>query len=128
MSSQVFEARLRQPVMPLRHGIIIDMFGEINGAVEHALNSAYHNAEAENPEIIILNFSHVQYINSTGIALIVGLLAKARREKRTLAVYGLSDHYAELFFITRLADFMTMFPDEQSAISEIASTTTQKTE
>jgi anti-sigma B factor antagonist len=126
MPVQHFEARLRQPMMHLRRGMIIDMFGEINGSVEHALNTAYHKAEADNPEIIILNFSDVQYINSTGIALIVGLLAKARREKRILAVYGLSEHYMELFSITRLADFMTMFPDEESAISEIASTTTQK--
>jgi hypothetical protein len=30
----------------------------------------------------------------------------------------LSDHYVEIFNITRLADFMTVFPDESSALSE----------
>ena len=48
----------------------------------------------------------MDYINSTGIALIVGLLAKARASKRCLLAYGLSDHYVEIFNITRLSDFV----------------------
>jgi len=60
----------------------------------------------------------VDYINSTGIALIVGLLAKARASKRCLLAYGLSDHYVEIFNITRLSDFVSILPDEESALSE----------
>ena len=120
MPARTFEARLRQPVMHLRTGMIIDMSGEINASVEQTLNKAYAEAEAQNPEIIVLNFSDVDYMNSTGIALIVGLLARARSAKRSLAVYGLSEHYMEIFSITRLADFMTVFPDEDSAVSGIA--------
>jgi anti-anti-sigma factor len=60
----------------------------------------------------------VDYINSTGIALIVSLLAQARKSRQRLVVYGLSDHYVEIFQITRLADFMTIYPDEESALAE----------
>jgi anti-sigma B factor antagonist len=55
---------------------------------------------------------------STGIALIVGLLARARISKRRLVAYGLSDHYVEVFNITRLSDLMSVFPDEERAISQ----------
>jgi anti-anti-sigma regulatory factor len=48
----------------------------------------------------------------------VGLLARARTSKRRLLAYGLSDHYIEIFNITRLSDFMSVYPDEQSALSE----------
>jgi anti-anti-sigma factor len=75
-------------------------------------------ASPKKPEAILLNFEEVDYINSTGIALIVGLLAKARVSQRRLVAYGLSDHYVEIFEITRLSDFMSVFPDEESAISE----------
>ena len=75
MPDQFFEATLRHPVMHLAGAVIIDLQGEINGSVETTLNSAYEQAEAEDTENIILNFSAVNYINSTGIALIVGLLA-----------------------------------------------------
>jgi len=99
-------------------GAILDLRGEINGFSQEALNAAYADAEARDPESIILNFEGVDYINSTGIALIVGLLARARASKRRLLAYGLSDHYVEIFEITRLSDFVGVFPDEESALSE----------
>ena len=99
-------------------GAVLDLRGEINGFAEEALDAAYAEAEKGDPAAIILNFEEVDYINSTGIALIVGLLAKARASKRRLLAYGLSDHYVEIFNITRLSDFVGVYPDEESALSE----------
>jgi anti-anti-sigma factor len=96
--------------------VIIDLGGEINGLAEQELSEAFQSALDQNPNAIIFNFSSVNYINSTGIALIVGLLAEARKSHITLAVYGLSEHYQELFTITRISDFMKIYPDEESAI------------
>ena len=101
-------------------GAVLDLRGEINGFAQEALNAAYAEAEAMNQEAILLNFEGVDYINSTGIALIVGLLARARAAKRRLVAYGLSDHYVEIFNITRLSDFVNVFPDEESALSGAA--------
>jgi anti-anti-sigma factor len=99
-------------------GVVLDLRGEINGFGQEALDAAYAEAEKGDPEAILLNFEGVDYINSTGIALIVGLLAKARASKRKLLAYGLSDHYVEIFNITRLSDFVGVYPDEESALSE----------
>ena len=57
---------------------VLDLMGEINGFAEEALNTAYAEADAKDTKTILLNFEGVDYINSTGIALIVGLLARAR--------------------------------------------------
>jgi anti-anti-sigma factor len=92
------------------------LIGEINAFSDSALSAAYAEADKLNPATIVLNFSNVDYINSTGIALIVGMLAQARKAHRRLAVYGLSEHYIEIFQITRLADFMDIYPDRQSAL------------
>jgi anti-sigma B factor antagonist len=97
---------------------ILDLRGEINALAEGTLYAAYAEAEQHNADVILLNFSAVDYINSTGIALIVGLLARARKSKRRLLAYGLSDHYREIFQITRLVDFMHVFPDERSALAD----------
>jgi anti-sigma B factor antagonist len=99
-------------------GAVLDLRGEINGFGQEALDAAYAEAEKGDPEAIVLNFEEVDYINSTGIALIVGLLAKARAAKRRLLAYGLSEHYVEIFNITRLSDFVGVYPDEESALSE----------
>jgi anti-anti-sigma factor len=99
---------------------VLDLMGEINGFAEEALNTAYQQAHAKDTNTILLNFEGVDYINSTGIALIVGLLAKARASHKRLLACNLSEHYVEIFNITRLSDFMGIFPDEQSAVSEIS--------
>jgi anti-anti-sigma factor len=99
---------------------IIDLHGEIGLSAADALDAAYAQAGSRNPAAILLNFDDVDYINSTGIALIVGLLGKARRADRRLMVCGLSEHYMEIFRITRLAEFMSVFPDEASALAGVA--------
>ena len=96
---------------------VIDLYGDINASAEYDLDTLYQQAEQRETATIILNFSNVEYINSTGLALIVGLLAKARKTKRDLKVFGLNAHYTEMFQITRLSDFMSVYPDEASALS-----------
>ncbi|MFZ1401298.1 MAG: STAS domain-containing protein [Candidatus Promineifilaceae bacterium] len=85
---------------------VLDLHGEINSLADAALDAAYSAAEQGHPPKIVLNFAGVDYINSTGIALIVGLLARARAAHRPIAASGLSEHYREIFTITRLSDFM----------------------
>jgi anti-sigma B factor antagonist len=114
MSTKSLEAHVR--FVP---GVaILDLHGEINSLGEDVLNAAYAEAEGQAPDAILLNFSDVPYINSTGLALIVGLLARARKAHRRLLVCGLSDHFLEIFEITRLVDFMRVFPDEASALTD----------
>jgi len=115
MPAKQFEASVRhQPRVS-----IINLHGEIDGFAEDALNAAYAEADSKSSDVIMLNFSDVDYINSTGIALVVGLLAQARKAKRKLLAYGLSDHYVEIFHITRLADFMSVYPDETAALAGV---------
>jgi anti-anti-sigma factor len=114
MAVRHLEAEVRQE----RGVVVLDLRGEINGFAQEALDAAYAEAESNNPEAILLNVEGVDYINSTGIALIVGLLAKARVSQRRLVASGLSDHYVEIFEITRLSDYIGVFPDEESAMSE----------
>jgi anti-anti-sigma factor len=91
---------------------VIDLTGDVNSGAEAALNDAYARATAGGTDAVALNFARADYINSTGIALIVGLLAQARTSGIEVKAYGLSDHYREIFEITRLADFMTITDKE----------------
>jgi anti-anti-sigma factor len=87
---------------------VIELSGEVDRYAEQAVEGAYAEAAALGDGAIVLDFEHVDYINSTGIALIVGLLAKARAVNRQVRARGLTDHYREIFEITRLSDFMTI--------------------
>ena len=95
---------------------VLDLVGEVDGRAEPALQRAYDEAAAASPSVL-LNFAGAEYINSTGIALIVGLLAQARARAVQITACGLSEHYREIFEITRLADFMTIADNEDGALS-----------
>ncbi len=113
MSAQAFAGEIRQR----DSAAVVDLSGDIDGNAEQDLRTVYHEAVAGNPSTVVLNFEGVGYINSTGIALIVGLLAEARKAKQTVLAVGLSPHYQEIFQVTRLADFMPMFADEDAALA-----------
>jgi anti-anti-sigma factor len=104
-----FEARVvREGVAAAEADLAIQLQGEIDGRAEATLQDAYTEAAQRDPRRLLLDFAEVDYINSTGIALIVGLLARARKERREIVARGLSAHYREIFEITRLADFMSI--------------------
>jgi anti-anti-sigma factor len=108
-------AEFRAAVRRRDGAAVLDLHGQIDRAASGPLAAAYAEAAAQTPGAIVLNFEGVDYINSTGIALIVGLLARARAEHRAIGACGLSDHYREIFEITRLSDFMGIYADEDSA-------------
>ena len=100
-----------------REGVaVIDLIGDVNGSAGDALDRAYSEAVSNGAGSVALNFERAEFINSTGIALIVGLLAQARARDVRITACGLSDHYREIFEITRLSDFMTITDNEDGAI------------
>ena len=96
------------------------MHGEINARAEDALDVAYSEATKNDAQSVLLNFRDVGYIDSTGIALIVTLLAQSRSTAFRVLASGLSDHFQEIFRITRITDFMSIFPDEDTALADIS--------
>ena len=96
----------------LPDGAVIMLRGELDGGAREALAAAYEGANALGT--LGLDFEYVTYINSSGIALIVELLSRARTDHRPVVASGLSEHYREIFQITRLTDFMTILATEQS--------------
>ncbi len=100
-----------------RDGVaVIDLIGDVNASAEESLETAWALATVDHPDAVALNFAGTGYINSTGIALIVGLLAKARARGVPIRAFGLSPHYREIFEITRLADFLAISADEDAAV------------
>jgi anti-anti-sigma factor len=104
----------------LRPGLtIIDLSGDIDGGADDILEAAYARAESHEPATILLNFAGVEYINSKGIALLVVLLARAIKSNRRLLACGLTNHYREIFEITRLSDYIKICADEKTALTKV---------
>jgi anti-sigma B factor antagonist len=95
---------------------IIDVQGELTAFAEDVLMDAYNQASDGEVRAIILNFENLEYMNSSGIGLLVTLLIRINREKQRLLTYGLSDHYKSIFQITRLDDAIAVHDSEEEAV------------
>jgi anti-sigma B factor antagonist len=99
---------------------IIDIEGDVTPAAEQALMAAY--AQDQGAQAVILNFSGLDYMNSGGIGLLVTLLVRAKRQKQQLLAYGLTDHYRQIFELTRLDDAISIHDDEGAALAAAGAT------
>ncbi len=96
---------------------VIDIQGEVTGAAEDVLMSAYAEATQGGARVIILNLSDLEYMNSSGIGLIVTLLIRVNRSKQHLLSYGLSEHYRQIFELTRLTEAIGIYNTETEALA-----------
>ena len=96
---------------------VIDIEGEVTAASESVLMDAYAQASGDRTRSVVLNFSALEYMNSSGIGLLVTLLVRANRNKQQLLAYGLTDHYRQIFELTRLDEAIAIRADEAEALA-----------
>ena len=116
-SNEMPEAQVKMNVRKASEkACIIDIEGELTAFAEEVLMEAYNQSCAEGARVIILNFEGLEYMNSSGIGLLVTLLIRINREKQRLLTCGLSDHYRNIFQITRLDDAINIYETEEEAV------------
>lgn len=96
---------------------IIDVQGEVSAFAENVLMQAYSEASTPTTRFIIMNFSGLEYMNSSGIGLLVTLLIRINRQKQRMLSYGLSEHYRRIFELTRLSDAIKIYDTEEQALA-----------
>jgi anti-sigma B factor antagonist len=96
---------------------VIDIEGDITAQSEDVLMDAYGRASGEGVKAIVLNFTALEYMNSGGIGLLVTLLVRAQRHHQRVLAYGLSDHYRQIFDLTRLDEAVGIHDSEAEALA-----------
>jgi anti-sigma B factor antagonist len=96
---------------------VIELKGDVTASSEGALMDAYREAGPEETRGIVLDFTGLDYMNSSGIGLLVTLLVRAKRAHQQLSAYGLSDHYRQIFELTRLDEVISVHDDEDRAVA-----------
>lgn len=98
---------------------IIDIHGDVTAQSEDVLMDAYGRASGPDVQAIVLNFEGLDYMNSGGIGLLVTLLVRAQRQRQRVLAFGLSDHYRQIFELTRLDEAVAIHDDEAGALAEV---------
>ena len=109
------EATATFDVRRIQTASVVDIRGDVTAASEDVLMSAYD--AAGDARAIVLNFSGLSYMNSGGIGLLVTLLVRANRRSQRLLAFGLSDHYRQIFELTRLDEAVSIHDSEQEALA-----------
>ncbi len=98
---------------------ILAFTGDIASTSKDAILDAYHGIAAS-VEKVLLDFRKAEYINSSGIAIIIQMLLEASKSgQRTVGIFGLSPHFSKVFTMVGVAKYATLSADEASALAKL---------
>jgi len=115
MLNKPTEARLRRA----DNAAIIDVSGDVTEQGESAVRSAYVEALEKDPERVFLNFGDTEYINTSGIAVLISMVMEAEKAGRKIGLYGMSAHYHKVFTLVRLPLYADMYASESEALASV---------
>jgi anti-anti-sigma factor len=111
---------LQATLRPLSPLTVIDLKGEVTTFADEAITTAYQRASEQGAENILFNFSAVDYMNSAGISIIIGVLTEARKADQRLLLTGLTPHYRKIFQMMGLTQYAPVFDNEDAARQSVA--------
>jgi len=91
--------------------------GDIASTSKDAVLGAFQALPKETSKLILLDFSGVDYINSSGIALVIQLLIEASHAGQTVCAFGLSAHFTKVFTMVGITKYARLFPNQAEALA-----------
>lgn len=117
MSSDEIQVSIREE----SGAIVIDLVGDVTTFAEDAINQAYQTASDDGAVNIIFNFRENDYINSAGIAILIGIVTEARKQDQKLLMTGLSIHFQKIFRMVGLTQYADLYPSVEEALASLNS-------
>lgn len=98
---------------------VIDLVGDVTTFAEEAINQAYQSVSSDGVSNIIFNFRENDYINSAGIAILIGVVTEARKREQKLLMTGLSAHFQKIFRMVGLTQYADLYPTVEEALASL---------
>ncbi len=96
---------------------VLSFTGDIASTSREVMLDAFHRIKGD---AILLDFRGAEYINSSGIAIIIQMLLEASKTGRqTIGIFGLTPHFAKVFNMVGVAKYATISADEASALARL---------
>ena len=74
---------------------VLRFTGDISSSSRDTVLGTYEGVVKSRP--VLIDFSKVEYINSSGIALVIQMLMEANKADQTIAAFGLTPHFQKVF-------------------------------
>ena len=92
---------------------VLRFSGDISSGSRDAVIGSYEGLNKSNP--VLLDFSKVDYINSSGIALVIQVMMEANKSGQRVSAFGLTPHFQKVFTMVGITKYASLYPDEASA-------------
>jgi anti-anti-sigma factor len=96
---------------------VLRFTGDISSTSKDSVIGAWQSVDGNGP--VLLDFSKVDYINSSGIALIIQMLMEADKTGRKVAAFGLTPHFQKVFTMVGIAKYAGLYKDEPTASASL---------
>ncbi len=93
--------------------------GDISSASKDAIVDTYQALDKASNSHILLDFKGVEYLNSSGIALVIQVLMEANKSGQSIAICGLTPHFTKVFTMVGITKYASLFPDEATALAAL---------
>jgi len=114
------KSRVEQLTSPAGHAVTVLRFeGDIASTSKDAVLGLYQAQPKDTAKIILLDFTKVDYINSSGIALVIQLLIEASNAGQKVYAYGLSAHFTKVFTMVGITKYAGLFPNQAEALAAL---------
>ncbi len=97
---------------------IIDIKGDVTAVTGQPIEDAYNQITAAGTRKILVAFASDCYINSGGIAILIGVLAESRKKQQAIRMAGLSNHFQKIFAMVGLTKHAQIHPSEEAALAD----------
>lgn len=97
---------------------IIRIKGDVTSVTGGAVEDAYQKMSSEGSKKILLCFDLESYINSGGIAVLIGAAAESRKNGQKIRITGLSPHFQKIFEMVGLTRYTEVFSTEDAAMRD----------
>jgi anti-anti-sigma factor len=105
---------------PSGHAVtVIRLEGDIGSGSEVAVLGTYKSLPKATSKMILLDFTKVDYINSSGIALVIQLLIQADHSAQKVSAFGLSSHFTKVFTMVGITKYAGLFPGQTEALAAL---------
>ena len=95
---------------------VVDLAGELTSSSDVQLLNAYQQVSKDGARVVILNFSHLAYKNSSGVNLLVTLLTRAKAAGQRLFAAEMNIDYRNIFQVTQLDEGIAVYATEADAL------------
>jgi anti-sigma B factor antagonist len=92
---------------------VLRFTGDISSVSRDNVLSAYGKLAKDRP--VLLDFTRVDYINSSGIALVIQMMMEANKSGQEICAFGLTPHFQKVFTMVGITKYAKLYPDEPSA-------------